>query len=55
LEQTGTDGPTGGNSLDTATWFDSHVPPAAQQSEAANLRASDDDPDTRDAHAGLPD
>ncbi|MCU1658480.1 MAG: SPFH/Band domain protein, partial [Pseudonocardiales bacterium] len=41
--------------LDTSTWFDSSIPPAAVQPEAANLRASDNDPASREAHAGLPD
>jgi hypothetical protein len=56
LQQVGSDGAGAqGTGLDTSTWFDSQLPPAAQQPEAANLRASDDDPDTRAAHAGLPD
>jgi regulator of protease activity HflC (stomatin/prohibitin superfamily) len=55
LEQSGSANGTAGESLDTSSWFDSHLPPAAEQPEAANLRASDDDPDTRSAHAGLPD
>jgi regulator of protease activity HflC (stomatin/prohibitin superfamily) len=41
--------------LDTSTWFDSRIPPAAVQPEAANLRASDEDAASREAHAGLPD
>jgi regulator of protease activity HflC (stomatin/prohibitin superfamily) len=40
--------------LDASTWFDSNLPPAHEQPEAVNLRASDDDPATREAHAGLP-
>jgi regulator of protease activity HflC (stomatin/prohibitin superfamily) len=40
--------------LDTSTWFESRIPAAADQPEAANLRPSDDDPATREAHAGLP-
>jgi regulator of protease activity HflC (stomatin/prohibitin superfamily) len=55
LEQSGSTNGTGGEPLDTSSWFDSHLPPAAEQPEAANLRASDDDPDSRSAHAGLPD
>jgi regulator of protease activity HflC (stomatin/prohibitin superfamily) len=39
--------------IDTSTWFDSHLPPAAVQPEATNLRGSDIDPDSLDAHAGL--
>jgi regulator of protease activity HflC (stomatin/prohibitin superfamily) len=41
--------------LDTANWFDSNLPPAAAQPEAVNFRASDNDPDSQVAHAGLPD
>ena len=50
---------TGGNSgtpneaIPTDGWFDSNLPPAASQPEAANLRASDNDPDTRAAHEGM--
>jgi hypothetical protein len=40
--------------IDTAGWFDSNLPPAADLPEAAGIRASDDDPDSRSAHAGLP-
>jgi hypothetical protein len=40
-------------SLDTSDWFDSNLTPAAEQPEAANLRASDDDPASRIAHEGL--
>jgi hypothetical protein len=39
--------------LDTSGWFDSNLPPAAEQPEAINLRASDEDPDSVAAHAGL--
>lgn len=39
--------------LDTSDWFDSNLPPAAAQPEA-QLRASDDDEETRRAHEGLP-
>jgi hypothetical protein len=39
--------------LDASTWFDSNLPPAHEQPEAVNLRASDDDPATREAHEGL--
>ncbi|HEV7192455.1 MAG TPA: SPFH domain-containing protein [Jatrophihabitantaceae bacterium] len=41
--------------IDTSGWFDSNLPPAATQPEAANLRASDEDPESRLAHAGLSD
>jgi len=50
-----TGGPVAQSTIDTSNWFDSNLPPAATQPEATNLRASDDDPATRDAHAGLPD
>jgi regulator of protease activity HflC (stomatin/prohibitin superfamily) len=46
------DGPDGAE-IDTSDWFDSNMTPAAEQPEAANLRASDDDPASRIAHAGL--
>ena len=32
--------------IDTSGWFDSQLPPAHQQPEALNLRASDHDPDS---------
>ena len=51
LAQTGPD--TGGGDIDTSGWFDSNLPPAADQPEAVNLRASDDDPESRAAHEGL--
>jgi regulator of protease activity HflC (stomatin/prohibitin superfamily) len=41
--------------IDTAGWFDSNLPPAAEQPEAANLRASDEDADSQAARAGMPD
>jgi hypothetical protein len=54
LAATGTNGPNGGTpDLDTSRWFDSNLPPAAEQPEAMNLRASDDDAETREAHTGL--
>jgi len=46
------EGPVGDTGLDTSDWFDSNLPPAALQPEA--LRASDNDPDSLEAHAGLP-
>jgi regulator of protease activity HflC (stomatin/prohibitin superfamily) len=54
LKQTGTDGAAGPD-LDTSKWFDSSLPPAAEQPEAANLRASDSDPETIAAHEGMAD
>src|SRR6185437_12217022 len=39
-----------GAEISTDGWFDSNLPPAADQAEAGNLRASDDDPDSRAAH-----
>jgi regulator of protease activity HflC (stomatin/prohibitin superfamily) len=53
LAQTGEVAAQGGD-LDTSDWFDSKIPAAADQPEAANLRASDDDQATREAHSGLP-
>jgi regulator of protease activity HflC (stomatin/prohibitin superfamily) len=41
--------------IDTEGWFDSNLPPASEQPEAANLRASDDDAESQAAEAGLPD
>jgi regulator of protease activity HflC (stomatin/prohibitin superfamily) len=41
--------------IDTDGWFDSNLPPAREQPEAANLRASDTDPDSILARQGLPD
>ncbi len=41
--------------IDTSTWFDSNLTPAAQQPEALDFRSSDADPDTRAAHEGMPD
>ena len=54
LAATSTGGPNGGAlDLDTSRWFDSNLPPAAEQPEAMNLRASDDDMETRQAHTGM--
>ncbi|MDQ2837328.1 MAG: SPFH/Band 7/PHB domain protein [Actinomycetota bacterium] len=39
--------------IGTEGWFDSNLPPAAEQPEAGNLRASDNDPDSRAAHEGM--
>ena len=52
LSQTGTDA-AAAPELDTSDWFESNIPPAADQPEAANLRASDDDSETRAAHEGI--
>ncbi len=43
-----------GASIDTSGWFDSNLPPAHEQPEAANLRASDQDPDSIAARRGIP-
>ncbi|MFL6162971.1 MAG: SPFH domain-containing protein [Jatrophihabitantaceae bacterium] len=51
---TGTGTTDKGEPISTDGWFDSNLPPAADPVEVANLRASDDDPDTRAAHEGLP-
>jgi hypothetical protein len=54
LNATSTGGPNGdAPELDTSRWFDSNLPPAAEQPEAMNLRASDNDPDSQAAHTGL--
>jgi len=42
-----------GEAISTDGWFDSNLPPAADQAEAGNLRASDNDPDSRAAHEGM--
>ena len=52
LSQTGSEA-AAAPELDTSDWFESNVPPAADQPEAANLRASDDDSETRAAHEGI--
>jgi regulator of protease activity HflC (stomatin/prohibitin superfamily) len=44
-----------GDKIDTSGWFDSNMPAAAELPEAIDLRASDNDPDSRTAHVGLPD
>src|SRR6476469_8057979 len=54
LNQTGSD-QTPSETLDTSDWFDSSLPPAAEQPEAANLRASDEDPESIAAHQGMAD
>lgn len=45
----------GGDAISTEGWFDSNLPAATDQPEAGNLRASDDDPDSRAAHEGMSD
>jgi regulator of protease activity HflC (stomatin/prohibitin superfamily) len=42
------------SNLDASSWLDSQLTPASEQPERGNLRASDDDPDSMIAHAGLP-
>jgi regulator of protease activity HflC (stomatin/prohibitin superfamily) len=42
---------TEGPGIDTSGWFDSNLPPAAELPEAMNLRASDSDPDSLEAHS----
>jgi regulator of protease activity HflC (stomatin/prohibitin superfamily) len=39
--------------IDTEGWFDSNLPPAAEQPEASNLRASDEDSDSQAAQVGM--
>jgi regulator of protease activity HflC (stomatin/prohibitin superfamily) len=46
-------GPTGDSGLDPSDWFESKLAPAPVS--AASLRASDGDPDSLEAHEGLPD
>ena len=54
LAQTGTDNGTGpGEPIDTSAWFDSNLPPAAEQPEAVGIRSSDDDADSQQARSGL--
>jgi len=58
LTATSTGGPDAGETgggIPTDGWFDSNLPPAAAQPEAGNLRASDNDPDSRAAHEGMAD
>jgi hypothetical protein len=52
LNQTGTQSGEEA-AIDTTDWFQSSVPPAADQPEAANLRASDNDPDSIAAREGM--
>jgi regulator of protease activity HflC (stomatin/prohibitin superfamily) len=59
LNATSTGGSNGAGSgapadkIATDGWFDSNLPPAASQPEAAGIRASDQDPDSLLAHEGL--
>ena len=46
-------GASPGHEIDTTDWFQSTLPPAYTQPEAQNLRASDEDPQTQQAHATL--
>ncbi|MDQ1721360.1 MAG: hypothetical protein QOI26_1094, partial [Pseudonocardiales bacterium] len=46
-------GASGSEAIPTDGWFDSNLPPAAEQPEAGNLRASDLDPESLLAHQGL--
>ncbi len=61
LAATSTGGGTGsgdtasGETINTDGWFDSNLPAATEQAEATNLRASDEDPDSRAAHEGMAD
>ncbi|MBE7186682.1 SPFH domain-containing protein [Jatrophihabitans endophyticus] len=55
LAQTGTGaGAAGDASIDTSSWFDSNLPPAAEQPEAVDFRASDADPDSIAAEMDAP-
>ena len=42
------------STIDTSDWFDSNLPPAREQPEAVNLRASDEDSDSLAARTGMP-
>jgi regulator of protease activity HflC (stomatin/prohibitin superfamily) len=53
LNVQGSGTPSTEEGMDTSGWFDSNLTPAAQQPEAVDLRASDDDEASREAHAGL--
>jgi regulator of protease activity HflC (stomatin/prohibitin superfamily) len=56
LNQTGTGADAGtSGQIDTSDWFESSLPPAAEQPEAVNLRASDNDPESVAAHEGMDD
>ena len=46
-------GAESGTQIDTTDWFESTLPPAYTQPEAQNLRASDEDPATQEAHSAL--
>jgi regulator of protease activity HflC (stomatin/prohibitin superfamily) len=52
--QSNTEAAGPGSAIDTSGWFDSQLTPAAEQPEAANIRASDEDPETLAAHSGMP-
>ena len=54
LAQTGADTEPGA-AIDTSNWFDSNLPPAAEQPEAVGIRLSDEDADSQEARSGLPD
>jgi regulator of protease activity HflC (stomatin/prohibitin superfamily) len=54
LAAQGTSTAPSGERIDTEGWFDSNLPPAREQPEAVNLRASDGDPDSLLARQGLP-
>ncbi|MDQ6937136.1 MAG: SPFH/Band 7/PHB domain protein [Actinomycetota bacterium] len=51
--QVGDGGERTADKIDTDGWFDSNLPPAADLPERANLRASDSDPATQEAHDAL--
>jgi regulator of protease activity HflC (stomatin/prohibitin superfamily) len=52
LAQTG-EAVAAASDIDTSDWFDSKIPPASDQPEARDLRASDRDPATQQAHEGM--
>jgi regulator of protease activity HflC (stomatin/prohibitin superfamily) len=50
LQATGSGVSSDAPKIDTSGWFDSNLPAAADLPDRGNLRASDDDADTREAH-----
>jgi hypothetical protein len=54
LNVTGTGQSSNAPGQDTEGWFDSNLPPAAEQPEAEIVHGSDQDKDTLEAHSGLP-
>jgi regulator of protease activity HflC (stomatin/prohibitin superfamily) len=53
VQGSSTEAGAAGDELDTSSWFDSNLTPAAEQPEAVDFRASDNDLDSQQARAGL--